>query len=221
MIFSFVQARMNSSRLYGKVMLPLCGKPVLEHIIERLKFSKYIDKIIVLTSTNKENNVIQELCNRLNISCFRGSEDNVLERFKGAIKEFGVKDDDTIIRITSDCPLCLPDMIDNMLNMYTDFDLITNCIERTYPDGLDIEIFKPSILYSPYFNEINFFEIEYNPEFLLNKHFKIYNTNLSHLRWTLDTQEDYEFIKGIYEKLYREGEIFLMGDILKCLEENK
>jgi spore coat polysaccharide biosynthesis protein SpsF len=219
MNYCIVQARCGSTRLPGKVLKNICGKSVLEHIIERLQYSKLINKIIVATSTNIENNAIEKLCNKLNISCFRGSEDDVLERFKAVVKEFSIKDDDKIIRITCDCPFIDYELLDLMLSN-CNFDLTTNCIERTYPDGLDIEIFKPSILWDPHFNEINFFEIEYNKSFLSNEHFKICSIkqeqDLSHLRWTLDTAEDFEFIKAVYEKLYKPGQIFLMGDILKC-----
>jgi spore coat polysaccharide biosynthesis protein SpsF (cytidylyltransferase family) len=210
---------MNSSRLPGKALMKICGKPILQHIIERLQYCKLIDKIIIVTSTNKENNAIEKLCKQLKISCFRGSEDDVFERFKGAIKAFDIKDDDKIIRITGDCPMCDPELIDVIINRSGDLDLTTNCIERTFPDGLDIEVFKTTILQNPHFNEINFFEIEYSLDFLQNKNFTMHNvaniTDLSHLRWTLDTAEDFEFIKSVYERLYQEGKIFLMNDILK------
>lgn len=217
MVYCFIQCRMNSSRLLGKVMLDICGKPVLQHIIERVQYARLINKIIVVTSTNLENDVIEEMCNKLSVSCFRGSEDDVLERFKGAIKVFGIQDNDNIIRTTADCPLICPDIIDVIINIHKNNDLTTNCIKRTFPDGLDVECFKASILKLPNFDKINFFEKEYSD--MDFEGFKVTNLiqekDLSQLRWTLDTAEDFEFIKSVYEKLYKSGQIFYMEDILK------
>ena len=212
---------MGSVRLPGKVLMDICGKPVLQHIIERVQYSELIDKIIIATSINSENNVIENLCNKLKIDCFRGSEDNVLERFKGTMKVFNIKSDDSIIRTCCDCPFVDPHLIDTMLNIHKDNDFTSNCIERTYPDGLDVEIFKAYVFDSPDFEKFNPFELDYNLNSFKNTNLGICNMkqtkNMSHLRWTLDTPEDFEFIKGIYEKLYKPGKIFYMEDILKCL----
>ncbi|MDD5006649.1 MAG: glycosyltransferase family protein [Candidatus Omnitrophica bacterium] len=220
MIYAFIQARMNSRRLPGKVLMQICEKTVLEHIIERVKCAKLIDKIIVATSINEENDAIENLCKQLNTLYFRGSEDDVIERFKGAVKAFGIKDNDSIVRITGDCPLVCPDLIDVIISHHDDNDLTTNCIRRTFPDGLDIEVFKAGILKRPDFHKINFFEKEYDINFLWSG-FKVLaivqKQNLSSLRWTLDTADDFEFIKNIYEKLYKSGQIFYMEDILRCL----
>lgn len=216
----FLQARVGSKRLPGKVLMPITGKPVLQHIIERLEYSRLIDKIIVVTSINTENNAIESLCNGLEIPCFRGSEDDVLDRYRQAIKAFDIRDDDKIIRITADCPFCDPAILDYMLEHSENSDLTTNCVERTFPDGLDLEIFNAGLLNNEHFDEINFFEKEYEKAFMDNKNFIIHNVvyhkDLSHLRWTLDTKEDLEFITKVYEKLYKPGQIFLMEDILKC-----
>ena len=214
---------MNSRRLPGKVLMQICEKTVLEHIIERVKCAKLIDKIIVATSINEENDAIENLCKQLNTLCFRGSEDDVLERFKGAVKTFGIKDNDSIVRITGDCPLVCPDLIDVIISHHDDNDLTTNCIRRTFPDGLDIEVFKAGILKRPDFHKINFFENEYDINFLWSG-FKVLaivqKQDLSSLRWTLDTESDFEFIKSIYEKLYKSGQIFYTEDILRCLEQS-
>lgn len=220
MNYAFVQARLGSKRLPGKVLLPICGKPVLQHIIERLEYSKLIDKIAVVTSTNTENNAIELLCNELDTPCFRGSEDDVLDRYKQAIKAFNIQNDDKIIRVTCDCPFCDPVILDYMLEHSKNSDLTTNCVERTFPDGLDLEIFNAGLLDNKHFDEINFFEKEYDKSFMGNKNFIIqnimYHKDLSHLRWTLDTKEDLEFITKVYEKLYKPGKIFLMEEMLKC-----
>jgi spore coat polysaccharide biosynthesis protein SpsF len=221
MIYCFIQARYNSQRLPGKVLLPLCGKPVLKHIVERLKFSKKIDKIIVVTSINPENDAIESLCRQMQVDCFRGSEDDVLDRFKGTIKVFDIQDNDSIIRITGDCPLISPGIIDVIASVHRDNDLTTNCIQRTFPDGLDVECFKTSMLFSPMFRKVNPFELEYDIKNFDGTGFRVTNIiqerDMSKLRWTLDTQGDYEFITKVYEALYKPGQIFLMEDILKWL----
>jgi len=221
MTYAFIQARCGSMRLPNKVLLPICGKPVLQHIAERVRYCKTIDKIIVLTSINAENDAIENLCNQIDIPCFRGSEDDVLDRFKNAIREFNIQDNDTIIRITGDCPLCSPDIIDVIAYVHHDNDLTTNCIQRTFPDGLDVECFKASMLFSPVFYKVNPFELEYDIKNFDGTGFRVTNIiqekNFSELRWTLDTQEDYEFISKIYEALYKPGQIFMMEDILKWL----
>ena len=196
--------------------MSICEKSVLQHIVERVGFSKLIDKIIVATSKNHENDAIEMLCKKINIDCFRGSENNVLSRFQEAVKYYNIQDGDLIVRICCDCPLVCPDLIDMIILHHGDNDLTTNCIKRTYPDGLDVEVFKAGLLNHPDFNNINFFEKEYSE--MNFKGFKITNIvqeeDLSSLRWTLDTQRDYEYITKIYEALYKPRQIFLMEDVL-------
>jgi spore coat polysaccharide biosynthesis protein SpsF len=159
----------------------------------------------------------------LKIDCFRGSEDDVRDRFQKAIEHFNINDNDSIVRITGDCPLVCPDLVDMIISHHGNNDLTTNCIGRRFPDGLDVEVFKAGILKQPDFHKINFFEKEYDINFLWSG-FKVLGIvqkqDLSSLRWTLNTAPDFEFIKGIYEKLYKPGQIFLMEDILRCLEQS-
>jgi spore coat polysaccharide biosynthesis protein SpsF len=214
---------MGSSRLPGKVMMDICGKPVLQHIVERLQFSKKINKIIVLTSINPENKVILKLCKSLKISCFLGSEDNVLDRFYKAAKYYKLNNGDRIIRITADCPLTDPAVIDALITKFQQSlcDFGTNCLNRTFPDGLDVEIFRYPALKKSWEKSLNPYEHEHPDEYILRHQddFEIfsmtYETDLSVHRWTLDTLEDFEFIKRIYEKLYQPGQIFYMEDVLK------
>lgn len=223
MVYCFIQARMGSSRLPGKVMMDICGKPVLQHIVERLQFSKKINKIIVLTSINPENKVILKLCKSLKISCFLGSEDNVLDRFYKAAKYYKLNNGDRIIRITADCPLTDPAVIDALITKFQQSlcDFGTNCLNRTFPDGLDVEIFRYPALKKSWEKSLNPYEHEHPDEYILRHQddFEIfsmtYETDLSVHRWTLDTLEDFEFIKRIYEKLYKPGQIFYMEDVLK------
>jgi spore coat polysaccharide biosynthesis protein SpsF len=206
---------MGSSRLPGKVLMLICGKPILEHIIDRLRFAKMINKIIIATSTNFENDAIESLCKRIKIDCFRGAEDNVMDRYRQAIKAFDIQDGDNIVRITGDCPLIDPQIIDEVISLHKG-NLTTNCIHRTFPDGLDVEIFRADLLKHPDFDRINFFKKEYTDMDYTGFSVQNIYCDLSHLRWTLDTKEDFEFISKVYEKLYKPGQIFCMEDILKC-----
>jgi len=136
-----VQARMGSNRLPGKVMKIVCGKPLLEHLINRLKRVKCADQIVIATTVNETEDIIVELCKKLDISYYRGSEEDVLGRYYEAAVEYG---GDIIIRITSDCPVIDPEVIDSLINFYTDnidkYDYVSNTLKRTYPLGMDSEI---------------------------------------------------------------------------------
>lgn len=225
-IHAIIQARMGSSRLPGKVLMNLSGKSVLQHIINRLKQSKYINQIIVATSDNDENGAIFELCDSINISCFRGSEDDVLDRFYQTGKEFGFNLDDIVIRITADCPLIDYEIVDNTIKLHLDEknDYTSNTMPCTFPDGLDCEVFNFSVLINTWQNANLSSEREHVTLYIRN-HPEIFklgglknNVDYSYLRWTLDEQEDYILINEIYENLYDINEFFNMGDVLKLLE---
>jgi spore coat polysaccharide biosynthesis protein SpsF len=129
---------MTSSRLPGKVLLPLGGKPVLQNIIERLRRSKYIDSVIVATTTNEADNPIIELCQSLNCSYYRGSEDDVLSRVLEAAKEFAT---DIVVEVTADCVMIDPKFIDEMIEQLEGYDYISNVIRRHFPRGCDAQVF--------------------------------------------------------------------------------
>ena len=144
-----IQARIGSTRLPAKVLKNLCGKPVLEHELERIKQAKKIDGIIVATTDNENNQPIIDIANKQNVNYFKGSENDVLARYYYAAKEYNVEN---IIRITADCPLIDPHLIDEMIDVYEEnaCDIITNVpddnSQMTYPRGLDIEIFRTTLL---------------------------------------------------------------------------
>ena len=120
MIYAIIQARMGSTRLPNKVLMDLNGKPVLERVIDRLNESRFIDEVIVATSINPENIVIEELCFSKNIRCFKGNEDDVLDRYYQTCKYYGVDNDDNVIRITSDCPLIDYEIVDLIISNHID-----------------------------------------------------------------------------------------------------
>lgn len=228
MIIAIIQARMGSSRLPGKVMLDICEKPVLWHVVKRVKHSKYIDEVVVATSIEEDNNKIREFCSKNNILNYSGSENDVLDRFYQAAKYMDIKENDIIIRITADCPLIDPNIIDTVIEAHKNenADYTSNVIKPTFPDGLDCEVVKFSTLAKAWKNAKLKSEREHVTSYIRNNPelFKISsvenNIDLSPLRWTLDEKEDFELISQIYELLYREDSLFFTSEILEVIREN-
>lgn len=228
MIYAMIQARMGSSRLPGKVMKEVVGKPLLEHIIYRLSFCEKIDKIIVISSDEIENEPIKNLCDKINIDCFLGNENDVLDRYYRAAINFNLNDNDSIVRITADCPLIDPKIVDEVIvkHLENNYDYTTNTLIRTYPDGLDCEVFTLTILRDMWDKAKLKSEREHVTLFIKNNpdNYKLgnleQNVDLSDLRWTVDEKEDFILIKNIYEALYDDEKIFLMEDILELLDNN-
>lgn len=226
MNLAILQARMSSSRLPGKVMKPILGKPMLLRQIERIKKSNFIDNLIVATTIEVEDAKIAFMCKENNILCYRGSLENVLDRFyKISIKY----QPDNIIRLTGDCPLIDPDIIDKVIECHLNNgnDYTSNSIPPTFPDGLDTEVFTVNTLKKIY-NEANRPSLKEHVTLYVNENpdlFKIENVansvNLSSHRWTVDEQEDYELVSRIYESLYPKNPNFNMHDILCFLEKHK
>lgn len=228
MIYTMIQARMGSSRLPGKVMKKVVGKPLLEHIINRLSFCNNVDKIIVITSEEVENEPIEQLCEKLNVDCFVGDEKDVLDRYYKAAKKFNLNDEDSIVRITADCPLIDPKIVDDVIKKHLEgsYDYTTNTLIRTFPDGLDCEVFTLSVLKEMWNNAKLKSEREHVTLYIKNnpENYDLGNieqdVDWSNLRWTVDEKEDFILIKNIYECLYDEEGIFLMDDILQLFENN-
>lgn len=228
MIYTMIQARMGSSRLPGKVMKEVVGKPLLEHIINRLSFCKNVDKIIVITSEESENEPIVHLCKKLDIDCFQGDEKDVLDRYYKAAVKFNLNDEDSVVRITADCPLIDPVIVDEVIQKHLDddYDYTTNTLVRTYPDGLDCEVFTLPILNEMWKKAKLKSEREHVTLFIKNNqdNYNLGNLaqdrDLSDFRWTVDEKEDFIFVKKIYEYLYDEGKVFLMDDIFGLLDAN-
>lgn len=223
---AIVQARMASTRLPGKVMLDVCGKPVLLHIIDRLKACKFLDNIVIATTINKRDDIIFDLIKNYDndIGVFRGSEKNVLERYYLAAKKFNA---DIVVRVTSDNPLIDPTLIDGLIREFLrkECDYASNSLNRTFPLGLDAEVFSLNALEKAYQSANHDYEREHVTPYIKENpdKFKLFNVsndiNLSHLRWTLDTKEDFEFIKVVYQKIYPKKQMFLMNDVLDLLDK--
>ena len=223
MIGCIIQARMGSTRLPGKVMKKVFKDiPSLQHTIEQLKFSKNIDKIVIATSDLQEDDVIEKFVEEQNLECFRGSAENVLDRYYQCAKLFGFTG---IVRITADCPLIDPYITDKVIQVFNDdeLDYVPNVFPRTFPDGLETEVIAFNALEIAWKNAILPSEKEHvTPYFKNNKElFKIKNvennTDLSHLRWTLDYQEDLELIREVIKKIQKRP--IEMEDILELFSK--
>jgi len=225
-VVAIIQARMGSTRLPGKVMKPILGKPVILWVLERVSLSNLINEIVVAIPSGRENDVIvdtiKEYDDKIIIS--RGSEDDVLDRYYNAAVQTNA---DVIVRITSDCPLIDPVVVNHIVKQFlnNDCDYCSNNLKRTYPIGLDTEVFSFDALAKAWGEAKNDYEREHVTPYIKENpdKFKLLNVSndvdLSHLRWTLDTKEDFEFIKVIYERIYPKKHMFFMKDILDLLQK--
>ncbi len=220
MLLAILQARTSSTRLPGKVLKPILGRPMLSLQIERIQRSKKIDKLIVATSNDRSDSDIDNLCINIQIPCFRGSLDDVLDRFYQTAIQYKPEH---VVRLTGDCPLIDPEIIDKVINFYFegDFDYATNSMAPyTFPDGLDVEVFSFSVLEKVWHEAILPSHREHvtpfvrqHPEMFKVGHYKN-EEDLSHLRWTVDEPEDFEFVSQIYKELYPQNPTFVTEDIL-------
>jgi spore coat polysaccharide biosynthesis protein SpsF len=231
-ILILIQARIGSKRLRGKVLKKILGKPILWHIIERLKKIKN-KRIVVATSKKRENLKIINFCKKNKVEYFAGNEKNVLDRFYQASKKFKAHN---IIRITADCPLIDAKIIKKLIQYYfsSRFDHVgiatgagvNNIKTKKFPDGMDAECFKFSALEKAWLYAKKTSDKEHVTPYIWKrkKKFKIGiltpKKNFSDHRWTLDTIEDLKFIKTIYENLYPKNKNFCMKDIISFLLKN-
>lgn len=223
MILAILQARMGSSRLPGKAIKPILGRPMLEMQIERLRCTSNIDRLVVATSRRTEDNAIESLCKRIHTDCYRGDLENVLDRFYQAARQYNPNH---VVRLTGDCPLTDPVLIDELVDLYLaqECDYASNCHEPSLPDGLDAEIFSFAVLEQTWKEAVLPSHLEHVTPFILSnpERFKItcynYHKDLSHLRWVVDEPEDLEFVRRIYEILYPVKPEFGTEDILALLE---
>lgn len=219
-----IQARMTSTRLPGKVLMPVMGKPLLEYEIERLQRVRRADDIIIATTTNDTDQPIVDLAEKLGIKVFRGSEEDVLSRYFGAAK---VNDLDVVVRITSDCPLIDPAVVDNVIGVYLEnveeCDYVSNCLNRTFPRGMDTEVFSFCLLEKVYCEAIEQAYREHVTPYIYedSQRFRLLNVAFqrdeSHQRWTVDTLEDFNLIERILETLYPINHFFELEDTLALM----
>lgn len=218
---ALIQARMSSSRLPGKVLQDIAGQPMLSHVIGRAKKARFLDLVAVITSTHEDDNAIAIFCQEHSIAYFRGSLDDVLDRYYQAAIHFGA---DIIVRLTADCPLLDPEVIDKVVHTFHqgNFDYVSNTLECTYPDGLDTEIFSFQTLERVWREAGLKSEREHVTAYIYN-HRELFRLgsvkqgrNLASLRWTVDTSRDLEFVRTVYKIIKLKD--FGMDEIMKLIE---
>ncbi len=223
-IAAIIQARMTSTRLPGKVLMDIEGKSMLWHVVNRLKFSKKLDDIILAISNTKESDVLEEFAKKNNIKYFRGSEQNVLLRYYETAKKFKC---DVIMRITADCPLIDPKIVDLVIEKHLNSgaDYTSNILQRTFPRGLDAEIFNLDTLKKSHNEAKENYQREHVTPYIY-EHPRLFKINhiknekdLSHMRWTVDEKEDLDFVRQIYKRLFKKGKIFSMEEIVALLKK--
>jgi len=209
---AIIEARITSTRLPGKILLPILGKPMLELLIERLKRSKYLDKIVVATTQNPSDDPVEQLADRIGVGCFRGSEDDVLDRVLRAAHAYEA---DVIVEITGDCPLIDPEILDKVIS--------------TYPRGMETQVFSTAVLekvasrtQDPVDHEhVSLYIYEHPAIFSLFNVESTLSEEDSSIRLTVDTHEDFQLIKAIYELLYPSNPEFTFDDVVNLLEKRK
>ena len=222
---AILQARVSSSRLPGKVLLPILGEPMLFRQIERIRRAGHIDHLIVATSTDQSDDPLVAACVARGIAYSRGSLSDVLDRFVQCALPY---QPEIVIRLTGDCPLADPQLIDAMLREFEEggYDYLTNANPPTFPDGLDVEVMRFSCLMEAYREAKLPSEREHVTPFLRAhpERFRLGNhaaeTDHSGLRWTVDEAQDLQFVQAVYQHLYPVKPDFSTGDILGLLESN-
>jgi spore coat polysaccharide biosynthesis protein SpsF len=220
-VVAVVQARMSSTRLPGKVLLPLAGKPVLEHVVDRVSYCQTIDKVVVATSIDASDDAIKQWCDSRDVSCYRGSLHDVLDRYYHAAREYEA---DTIVRITADCPAIDPAVVDEVIQGYMSDKFECYGLAGEFPDGLDCTVFAFAAIerawreaklpserehVGPY--------IENNPQWFKTGALVKFS-GLAHMRWTLDEPRDLAFLEEVFSRLHRDDAMFHTHDILALLD---
>jgi spore coat polysaccharide biosynthesis protein SpsF len=224
-ILGIIQARLASTRLPEKIFLKLEGKKVIEHVINRVQAAQLVDDVLVATTSKKIDVKVVNLCSSIGIKYFIGSEEDVLDRYYQSAKSFKPEH---IVRVTADCPLIDPEIIDNVIDLHLrkKADYTSNVIRGRFPDGEDVEVFTFNTLYRAWHDARLFSEREHVTPYMKKNSdiFKIVSLDcyrdLSGKRWTLDNPEDYEFIKIIYKHLYPENHLFGMKEIIEFININ-
>ena len=220
-----LQARMSSRRLPGKVLLILNDKPMIYWQIKRILRAKSITKLVVAISEHPSDDILANYLDEIAQEYIRGPLDNVLERFIQANKLYNPQN---IVRITGDCPFVMPEIIDSVVSLFneTKFDYVSNVVDLTFPDGLDVEVFNANILEKLTNYPLSSVEKEHVTLGILNRKddFIIGNysnsKNLSHYRWTVDTAEDFNFVSKIFAN-FRSSEVaFTFDEIQRFIENN-
>ena len=218
-----LQARVSSKRLPGKVLLPILGRPMLALHLERVQRARTLTQLVVATSVDASDDPIEELCSGEGVACFRGSLDDVLDRYHSAVTRYAPEH---VVRLTGDCPLADPEIIDAVVLFHRTggFDYTSSDLDPTFPDGLDVEVVRASVLDAAWREARLRSEREHvtlwvysRPDRFRMGSFREHE-DLSWMRWTVDEPEDYAFVSRVFERLYAKNPGFGMADVLALLE---
>ncbi len=225
-VVASIEARMTSSRLPGKVLMLADGKPLLQHMVERIRRAKLVDEIVVATTVNATDTPIVDLCKKLGVKVFQGSEEDVLQRVLDAQASVN---SDVIVELTGDCPLIDPEVIDLVVQEYlnSDADYVSNAHVRSYPDGYDVQAFGFNVL-----KEVNqktqskedrehvSLYIYKSGEYSLKAVVAEEEIRWPELRVTLDNKGDYLLIKNIIEAAAAEGKEYNVREVVQYMKKN-
>jgi spore coat polysaccharide biosynthesis protein SpsF len=226
-VAAIIQARMNSTRLPGKILYKVLDITLLAFQIERLRSASLIDEIIIATTTNAVDEPIVDLCRKLGVAYYRGSELDVLTRYYETAAAFKA---DVIVRLTSDCPVIDPFTVDRVISHFlfqsANVDYVSNILKRSYPRGMDTEVFSIKALRIAQHQATHMHDREHVTPYIFTnpERFRLgsieYLSNESHHRWTVDTIEDFQLISKIIETLYPSKPNFTLEDMLVLLKEH-
>lgn len=228
MIVGVIQARMGSARLPGKILKKVNGVALLGYQVERVRKSRLLDKIIVATSVLVKDDVVEKFCKTNNIEYFRGSENDVLSRYYECAQKYNA---DVVVRLTADCPLSDPKIIDDTIKFYIDtkVDYVANTVPpetSKYPDGFDVEVFSMEALKKAYEKandshdreHVTFYFWKYNNGF---KTAQLYNSkNYSKYRLTVDYPEDFEVVEFVIKELKKRNSFGHLNEIIEIIDAN-
>lgn len=222
-VVAILQARTGSTRLPAKVLRKIKGKTLLELYVNRVKPSLLIDRIVIATTTNPQDDVIEQLAKKIGVDSFRGSENDLLDRYYQCAKKYNAH---IVARITPDDPFVDYQVVDRAIRIFldNDVDFVTNHFEPTFPEGLDVEVYSIDALKKSWEHAELLSEREHVFPYIQNHQdlFRIINftqeNDYSHLRWTIDHECDFKMTELIYDHLYDKKPVFLQADILKLLE---
>lgn len=220
-VVAIIQARVGSTRLPGKVLADIQGHPMLWHVVQRTQAAATVDEVVVATTTEPADDMIVAFCRDHRLGCFRGSEQDVLDRYYKAAGEHYA---DAVVRITSDCPLIDPEVIDKTVRAFSveQPDYASNCVVRTYPRGLDNEVMTFRALELAWREARQPYQRAHVTPYICENPglFRILSVtadqDYSAHRWTVDTAEDLEFVRAVYAQL--EDEAGLFREVLRLME---
>ncbi len=215
---------MSSTRLPGKVLMPILGEPMILHQLQRLSRSTKIQKIVVATSTDESDDVLANLLTTNGHEVHRGPLKDVLTRYAEVVSSTTAEN---YVRITADCPLIDHEIVDSVIesHLVNGSDYTSNTLSRTFPRGLDTEVFSRSAIERLQNFELSESEREHVTQGIYSRPdmFSLQGIeqepSYGHLRWTVDTKEDFLFVESVYQALYQENDLFLQADVLNLLQE--